>query len=71
MAVRFLQGNTIEQVEAVCQAEDVLAMQREAAQVTVKESVLGYMEDIIHGSKSQSPAGAGPCLPGGGIFEET
>lgn len=53
MAVRFLQGKTIEQVEAVCQAEDILAMQREAAQVTVKESVLGYMEDIIHATRQE------------------
>lgn len=53
MAVRFLQGHTIEQVEAVCQAEDILAMQKEAAQITIKESVLGYMEDIIHFTRQE------------------
>lgn len=53
MAVRFLQGHTMEQVEAVCQAEDILAMQKEAAQITIKESVLGYMEDIIHFTRQE------------------
>lgn len=53
MAARFLQGHTIEQVEAVCQAEDILAMQKEAAQITIKESVLGYMEDIIHFTRQE------------------
>ena len=54
MAVRFLQGKTVEQAEAVCQAEDISAMQKDVAQVTVKESVLSYMEDII-GSTRQEP----------------
>ncbi len=53
MAVRFLQGKTIEQAEAVCQAEDIAAMQREAAQVTVKETVIGYMEDIIDSTRQE------------------
>lgn len=53
MAVRFLQGKTIEQAEAVCQAEDIAAMQREAAQVTVKETVIGYMEDIIASTRQE------------------
>lgn len=54
MVVRFLQGKTVEQAEAVCQAEDISAMQKDVAQVTVKESVLSYMEDII-GSTRQEP----------------
>lgn len=53
MAVQFLQGKTIEQVEAVCQAEDILAMQKEVAQITIKEPVLGYMEDIISATRQE------------------
>ncbi|MCM1123865.1 MAG: MoxR family ATPase [Eubacterium sp.] len=47
MAAQFLQGKTSDQVQAVCRAEDVVAMQKEVSEVTVKESVLGYMEDIV------------------------
>lgn len=53
MAVQFLQGKTVEQVEAVCQAEDILAMQKEVAQITIKEPVLGYMEDIISATRQE------------------
>ena len=53
MARRFLQGKTLEQVEAVCQAEDILKMQKEAARITVKESVLGYVEDIVRSTREE------------------
>ena len=47
MASQFLRGETTERVQAVCCAEDLQELQREAAGITVKESVLGYMEDIV------------------------
>lgn len=53
MAAQFLQGQTLERVEAVCQAENILEMQKEAAQITVKESVLGYMEDIVRSTREE------------------
>lgn len=53
MAVQFLQGQTLERLEAVCQAENILEMQKEAAQITVKESVLGYMEDIVRSTREE------------------
>lgn len=47
MAAQFIQGKTADRVEAVCQAEDVIALQKEASEVTVKEPILGYIEDIV------------------------
>lgn len=47
MAEQFLQDMTIKQVEAVCHAEDILNMREEVSHITVKESVIGYIEDII------------------------
>lgn len=47
MAAQFIRGETVKQAQAVCQAEEMIVMQQEAAAVTVKESVLGYIEDIV------------------------
>lgn len=47
MAEQFLQDRTIRQIEAVCRAEDILNMRDEVSHITVKESVIGYIEDII------------------------
>ena len=47
MAAQFIQGKTSDRVEAVCGAEDVTTMQKDVSGVTVKESILGYIEDIV------------------------
>lgn len=47
MATEFLQGNTAQKAEAVCRAEDILTLRKDVADITVKEALLGYMEDII------------------------
>lgn len=47
MAEQFLQDRTIRQVEAVCHAKDILNMRKEVSHITVKEPVIGYIEDII------------------------
>lgn len=47
MARQFLEGRTVKQVEAVCRAQDIPEMQAEVSQITVKEEVLGYIEDIV------------------------
>ncbi len=47
MAALHLEGRTADKLEAVCGTEDVLAMQEIVFGVTVKENVLGYIEDII------------------------
>lgn len=53
MAALFLQGRTPDKAEAVCNAEDILAMREETAAVTVKENVLGYMEDIVKETRQE------------------
>lgn len=47
MAAQFIQGKTSDRVVAVCQAEDLITLQKEASEVTVKEPILGYIEDIV------------------------
>lgn len=47
MAEQFLKGQTLKRTKAVCHAEDVLKIREAVAGITVKDSVLGYMEDFI------------------------
>jgi len=47
MASCFLNGETPDNVEAVCSTEEILKIKKAVSAVVVKESVLGYMEDII------------------------
>ncbi len=54
MAEQFLQGRTPDKTKAVCNAEDILATREEVAEVTVRESVLGYMEDIVNATRSEA-----------------
>lgn len=53
MAVQFMNGRTPDKTDAVCNAQDILAMREETAAVTVKENVLGYMEDIIDATRKE------------------
>ena len=47
MAAQFLSGQTPDKVEPICKAEDILKIKETVAGITVKESMLGYMEDIV------------------------
>lgn len=47
MAELFLQEKTPDKTKAVCKVEDILALRDEIKAVTVKENILGYMEDIV------------------------
>ena len=47
MAELFLQGKTSDKVQPVCSSEEVMKLREAVSQVTVKENVLGYMEDIV------------------------
>lgn len=47
MAELFLQEKTPDKTMAICKAEDILAIRDEMKEVTVKENILGYMEDIV------------------------
>ncbi len=54
MAAGHLEGRTPDRLEAVCGAADVLEAMEAVASVTVRESVLGYLEDIV-GLTRQEP----------------
>lgn len=47
MAGQFLAGQTYGKAEAVCGAEDVLRLKEMVRAVTVREPMLGYMEDMV------------------------
>jgi len=47
MAGQFLAGQTCGKAEAVCGAEDVLRLKEMVRAVTVREPMLGYMEDMV------------------------
>ncbi|MCR2047451.1 MoxR family ATPase [Acetatifactor muris] len=47
MASLFLEGQTPDSVETVCRAEDILEIREKVRAVTVREAMLGYMEDIV------------------------
>ena len=47
MAALFLEGQTPDRVERVCGGEEVLRIQGKVREVAVRESVVGYIEDII------------------------
>ncbi len=47
MAEQFLNGLTPDKVEPVCKTRDVLQIRKAVSGITVKESLLAYMEDIV------------------------
>ncbi len=47
MAARFLEGRTPDRLEPVCTAGDVLEIMERVRAVTVREAVLGYLEDVV------------------------
>ena len=53
MASQFLQGQTLSRVEAVCQTEDIIAMRREVSNISVKESILGYIADLVEATREE------------------
>ncbi|RAZ06488.1 magnesium chelatase, partial [Klebsiella oxytoca] len=54
MASQFLAGNSPDKVEAVCQAEEIVKLQEQVKGVLVQEAVLGYMEDIVLGTREEA-----------------
>ncbi len=55
MASLFLQGKGYDTVETICGPEDILELMEEVSKVEVKESVLGYIQEIVaHTRKEKS-----------------
>ena len=48
-----LQGKTTANMEAVCRAEDILAIREEVKAVLVKENVLSYMTEIVSATRKE------------------
>lgn len=46
MASNFLYGKTPDKAEAVCSTEDILYLRKAVSEVTVKDTILGYIEDM-------------------------
>ena len=53
MASQFLQGQTLSRVEAVCQTEDMIAMRKEVSDISIKESILGYIADLVEATREE------------------
>lgn len=47
MATQFLGGQTPDKAESVCKTEDILKIKAAVSEITVKESMIGFMEDIV------------------------
>lgn len=47
LAAHFLRGQTPDTAKSVCSGEDVLEMRREVLAVTVRDCILGYIEDMV------------------------
>lgn len=53
MASRFLQGQTLTRMEAVCETRDIAAMREEVSKISVGNSLLGYIEDLIEATRAE------------------
>lgn len=54
MAAQFLEGQTPDKAQSVCSADEVVAMKEAVGKVVVKGSVLGYIEDMIELTRSET-----------------
>lgn len=54
MASRYLEGKTPATAKKLCEATDVLEAVAAVSSVTVKEAVLGYLEDIVSLTRQES-----------------
>lgn len=54
MATQFLAGKTHETVEKVCTSEDILELKSIVEQIEVKQSVIGYIEDIVELTRKEN-----------------
>jgi len=53
MANLFLEGKTVENVEQVCKPEDILELKTKVEQITMKDSILGYIQDIVEATRGE------------------
>ncbi len=54
MARKHLDGVTVDKLEAVCKAQDIMQLRQEVSEIKVSEQVLAYMEDIVELTRKES-----------------
>ncbi len=54
MARKHLAGVTVDKLEAVCKAQDIMQLRQEVSKIKVSEQVLAYMEDIVELTRKES-----------------
>ncbi len=54
MARKHLAGVTVDKLEAVCKAQDIMQLRQEVSEIKVSEQVLAYMEDIVELTRKES-----------------
>ncbi len=54
MARKHLAGVTVDKLEAVCKAQDIMQLRHEVSEIKVSEQVLAYMEDIVELTRKES-----------------
>ncbi len=53
MVSRFLEGQTPDTVEAVCEADDIVAVRKQVSEIKVTPGLLEYMEGIIEKTRAE------------------
>lgn len=53
MASQFLAGAAVSRIQPVCNAGDIEEIKKKVTEVTVKENVLGYIEDMIELTRNE------------------
>ena len=56
---RFMRDNPIEDLRPVCSLNDLLTLQEKRKEVFVHPALLGYIADLIHGTRKQESAVSG------------
>ncbi len=54
MAAQYLEGKTVDSLDDVCSADDIIELKKAVEQVKVKEAVIGYVEDLVNLTREES-----------------
>lgn len=54
LAKIFIEGKSIDNIQSVCNAEDVIAIRKQVTKVTVRDNMIQYMEDIVCQTRTES-----------------
>lgn len=62
LAKNFLEGKTVEEIQGICSAQEILTLQEEVAKIKVSDGVIKYIQDIVELTRKekQFQLGASP-----------